>query len=152
VKQESVTRRCGGLRSSRRVADVVFGARSVALALVLATALGAMGCSSWRAANLYQSGTRALDAGALQQAVSELEMAAKLEPQRSEIRNHLGLAYAASGDAIGAEASFAAAVAIDCDNDAARRNLAALHAGELRRMPSTEPVTMQRSDESARVP
>ena len=88
------------------------------------------GCGTWQAAQLYQSGSRALESGELELAVADLESAAKLEPERSEIRNHLGLAYAAAGNVGAAEHAFEAAIALDCENAAARRNLEALHAGE----------------------
>jgi len=41
---------------------------------------------------LYQNGTSALDRGDSQQAVVELERAAELVPEASEVQNHLGLA------------------------------------------------------------
>jgi len=104
-----------------------FSAASVfvwgALVLVL---LAPAGCASWRAAQLYQSGTQALSSGEIEQAVSELERAARLQPDASEIQNHLGLAKLASGDHDAAEAAFERAVELDCDNDAARRNLASI--------------------------
>ena len=103
---------------------------AVGCAVTLALAVG-LGCGAWQAAQLYQSGSRALDSGALERAVADLESAAKLEPERSEIRNHLGLAYAAAGDVGAAEHAFEAAISLDCENAAAHRNLEALHAGKL---------------------
>ena len=61
------------------------------------TAVSLGGCASWRGARLYQSGSRALQAGEVQVAVRDLEEAARLVPDASEVQNHLGLAYAAEG-------------------------------------------------------
>jgi Flp pilus assembly protein TadD len=83
----------------------------------------ALGCSSFRAARLYQSGTSALDRGDSQQAVVELERAAELVPEASEVQNHLGLAYQAAGRQRDAESAFRRAVALDCENKAALENL-----------------------------
>ena len=66
-------------------------------------------------------------------AVAMLERAAELAPEASEVRNHLGLAYVVRGDLARAEAAFEAAIALDCDNLAARRNLRALRAGRFDR-------------------
>ena len=82
-----------------------------------------LGCASWRAAQLYHSGTAELDAGRLQRAISDLEEAARLQPAASEIQNHLGLAQLAAGDRAAAHAAFERALELDCDNQAARRNL-----------------------------
>jgi Flp pilus assembly protein TadD len=83
----------------------------------------ALGCSSFRAARLYQSGTNALDRGDTTQAVVELERAAELLPEASEVQNHLGLAYQAAGRERDAELAFRRAVALDCGNSAAVKNL-----------------------------
>lgn len=90
--------------------------------LVLAWSILA-GCASFEAARLYRSGTRALDAGDSARAVADLERAAQLMPQGSEIQNHLGLAYTAAGRDDAAVAAFRRAVEIDCDNAAAQHNL-----------------------------
>lgn len=82
------------------------------------------GCASFEAAQLYRSGSQALDAGQPELAVQDLERAAELLPQASEIQNHLGLAYAESGRPEDALAAFRRAVELDCDNEAARHNLA----------------------------
>lgn len=86
----------------------------------------ALGCTSWRAAQLYQSGTAALDAGRAQRALADLERAARLQPDASEIQNHLGLAQLAAGNRAAAREAFERAVELDCDNQAARRNLSGL--------------------------
>ncbi len=82
-----------------------------------------LGCSSLRAARLYQSGTSALDRGDFTQAVVELERAAELLPEASEVQNHLGLAYLAAGRERDAEFAFRRAAALDCGNAAAVENL-----------------------------
>lgn len=105
--------------------------RRIACAFCLVLALG---CSSFRAARLYQSGTNALDRGDSAQAIAELERAAELLPEASEIQNHLGLAYQAAGRERDAELAFRRAVALDCDNAAAVENLRVVEAraGEVR--------------------
>ena len=107
----------------------------VLLVLVVCGALAAAGCASveassrtFRGARLFVSGTEALNAGDLAQAVDELERAAALAPEASEIRNHLGLAYWASGDAQRARSAFEASLVLDCENAAARHNLTRLDA------------------------
>ncbi len=88
----------------------------------------ALGCSSFRAARLYQSGTSALDRGDSGQAIAELERAAELSPKASEVQNHLGLAYQAAGRESDAEFAFRRAVALDCGNAAAVENLRVVEA------------------------
>ena len=99
--------------------------------VAIVSALGGilLGCTSWRAARLYQSGTAALDAGQVERAMSDLEHAARLQPSASEINNHLGLAHMAAGDRKAARVAFEHALELDCDNSAARRNLAGVAAG-----------------------
>ena len=99
------------------------------LALILLLSPGLGGCASIEAARLYRSGTAALDAGAPERAIADLERAASLAPQASEVQNHLGLAYAAAGRPGDAERAFRRAALLDCDNAAARQNL---RAAELR--------------------
>ena len=100
-------------------------ARDALLTAILVGLLG-LSCASWRAAQLYQKGTAALDVGEVQRAVTDLEQASRLAPAASEIRNHLGLAYLAAGDERAARDAFERAVALDCENGAARRNLQAI--------------------------
>ncbi len=99
----------------------------------LAAALCALllGCSALEGARLYREGTRALERGDAQSAVHSLERAAERAPEASEVQNHLGLAYLASGRRGDALRAFERAVALDCDNAAARRNLSLLR-GDLR--------------------
>jgi Flp pilus assembly protein TadD len=91
-------------------------------------ALGLAGCASLRGALLFASGSEALERGDVARAIQDLEAAAALVPQASEIRNHLGLAYARAGRRDEALQAFEAALTLDCDNDAARRNLRAARA------------------------
>ena len=95
--------------------------RAIAVALLLALLL--VGCTSYRAARLYHSGTAALDRGDSGRAIAELEQAAELAPAASEVQNHLGLAYAAAGRPEDALHAFRRAVEFDCDNAAASENL-----------------------------
>ena len=84
------------------------------------------GCASWKAADLYQSGTQALDQNDPGRAVSDLERAAFLKPHSSRIQNHLGIAYERFGQSQLALDAFARAVELDCENVAAAENLSAL--------------------------
>ena len=98
--------------------------------LALLVALGLLGplqggCGSWRAAQLYQSGSAALDEGNSEAAISDLEQAAALRPRNSEIQNHLGIAYDSVGRTDRALLAFERAVEFDCENSAAAQNLAA---------------------------
>ena len=100
-----------------------FRATWLRIGCALCAVVLALGCSSFRAARLYQSGTSALDRGDSTQAVVELERAAELLPEASEVQNHLGLAYQAAGRERDAEFAFRRAVALDCGNAAAVENL-----------------------------
>jgi Flp pilus assembly protein TadD len=95
----------------------------------------ALGCSSFRAARLYQSGTSALDRGETSRAIEQLEQAAEILPEASEVQNHLGLAYWDAGREVDAERAFRRAVALDCDNSAARENLRVVEVGSRRETP-----------------
>jgi len=102
--------------------------RIPALALLVLAVAG--GCAPWQGARLYRSGSQALDRGETALAIVELERAAQLVPEASEVQNHLGLAYQAAGRDEEARLAFERAVALDCDNRAAQENLAV---AELRR-------------------
>src|SRR5215470_7190661 len=92
------------------------------------------GCSALEGARLYHSGTRALEHGDPERAVADLEGAAERVPNESEVHNRLGVAYAATGRRDDAIREFRSAVALDCANDVAARNLArALAEEETRR-------------------
>ena len=97
--------------------------RLAALAL-----LGLLGCSTLEGYRYFQAGTDALVRGDAVTAVAALERAAALVPERSEVFNHLGLAYAAAGRPADARFAFERAVALDCDNHAAQANLRAAQA------------------------
>lgn len=95
--------------------------RSRILAATLCAAL--FGCSAIEGARLYREGTLALERGDAADAVRALEGAAERAPEASEVQNHLGLAYLASGRRAEALLAFERAIALDCDNAAARHNL-----------------------------
>ena len=105
-----------------------FRATWLRIGFTLCAVVLALGCSSLRAARLYQSGTSALDRGDSTQAVVDLERAAELLPEASEVQNHLGLAYQAAGRERDAEFAFRRAVALDCENAAAVENLRVVEA------------------------
>jgi len=86
------------------------------------------GCATFQGARLYKRGTDALDRGDTSGAIADLERAAQLVPQSSEIQNHLGLARAAAGQDDAALMAFRRAVELDCSNEAAQQNLAAAEA------------------------
>lgn len=102
-----------------------FGLQTIGrmLGLALCVTLVMLGCSSFRGARMYLSGTQALDRGDAVVAIAELERAAELLPDASEVQNHLGLAYQAAGRERDAELAFRRAVALDCTNAAAAENL-----------------------------
>ncbi len=95
------------------------GARDCGSSLVGLVLL--LGCATVEGYRLFEAGNAALDRGDAAAAVAELERAATLVPERSEVQNHLGLAYAAAGRPRDALAAFERAVALDCDNRAAQR-------------------------------
>jgi Flp pilus assembly protein TadD len=82
-----------------------------------------LGCGTLEGARLYREGTDALARGDAEHAVRALESAAERAPEASEVQNHLGLAYLASGRRGEAILAFERAVELDCDNAAARHNL-----------------------------
>ncbi|HBZ69880.1 MAG TPA: hypothetical protein DEP35_09150 [Deltaproteobacteria bacterium] len=90
------------------------------------------GCATFEGARLYERGTQALDRGDAAAAIVDLEQAARLVPQSSEIQNHLGLAHEAAGQDDAALLAFRRAVALDCSNEAAQQNLAAAEARRAR--------------------
>jgi Flp pilus assembly protein TadD len=96
--------------------------RRVPIAVLLASALA--GCTTLEAARLYHSGTRALEHGQTEAAIADLEGAALRVPNASEVHNRLCVAYAAAGRRGDAIHEFQSAVALDCGNEVAVRNLA----------------------------
>ena len=97
--------------------------RREAVLVVIVACATLFGCASFRGARLYQSGSAALERGDAERAASDLERAADLVPQGSEIQNHLGLAYAELGRDDDALLAFRRAVELDCDNEQAVHNL-----------------------------
>ena len=98
--------------------------RRRAVAVALCALL--LGCNAIEGARLYRDGTRSLERGDTESAVRSLERAAERTPDASEVQNHLGIAYLAAGRRDDALHAFERAVALDCNNVAARRNLALL--------------------------
>jgi lipoprotein NlpI len=96
--------------------------------LVIFLSLSVTGCTGFRAARLYQEGTASLDSGHPELAVVQLSEASNLQPDASEIQNHLGLAFAATGQHDKALSAFERAVDLDCTNEAATQNLASAEA------------------------
>lgn len=82
-------------------------------------------CAASRGASLYRAGSRALAQGDTPRAIADLEAANALLPGRSEILNHLGIAYDKAGRSADALTAFEQAVAVDCQNAAAESNLVA---------------------------
>ena len=101
---------------------------SLALMLVVTLFAGASGCGTWRGAQLYHSGTTALEQGDVPRALEELEAAAQLVPERSEVFNNLGLAQLSADREDLALQSFERATQLDCANEQARDNLRMLEA------------------------
>jgi Flp pilus assembly protein TadD len=100
-------------------------ARVGPLAALVLLLVGAAGCTALRGARLYRSGTAALEHGDAAVAIADLEQAAALVPEASEVQNHLGLAYAEAGRRDDALRAFRRAVELDCENEAAQHNLRA---------------------------
>jgi cytochrome c-type biogenesis protein CcmH/NrfG len=140
------TQRSKGQRPSREIAVAAARAaeynqrvRSCSLLLTaLPVLVGALfastlpGCATFEGAKLYERGTQALDRGDTAGAIADLEHAAQLVPQSSEIQNHLGLAHAAAGHDDAALLAFRHAVELDCSNEAAQQNLTAAEARKAR--------------------
>ena len=98
-----------------------------------------MGCESVRAARLYTQGTHALDRGQTEEAIRDLEAAGRLAPDRSDVYNHLGIAYTESGRLVDAQKAFERAVDLDCTNQSALENLERLQASGVNRGPPAGP-------------
>ena len=94
------------------------------LTVLLVMLIGlSLGCSTYRAAQLYQTGTASIGTAEPTKAVADLERAVRLAPHASQIRNHLGIAYVEVGRFRDAIQAFEYAVLLDCDNSAAFQNL-----------------------------
>ena len=126
------SRRRETIRASGRggVARRWIGLVASVCAVTLWTACETAVARTWQAGRLYVRGTEALELGEYDRAISELEEAARLAPRASEVRNHLGLADWEAGESARARVAFEEALALDCDNEAARTNLALLEAAE----------------------
>src|SRR5204862_1748691 len=107
--------RCGWSRQTPRVGSVGLAPLLRATGAVALCAL-LLSCSAIEGARLYREGTQALERGDADSAVRSLERAAERVPQASEVQNHLGLAYLASGRRDDAVRAFERAVALDCNN------------------------------------
>jgi Flp pilus assembly protein TadD len=101
-------------------------ARTFLVLFALCAALA--GCADIEARRFYRAGTEALDRGESKRAVADLERAAALAPEISEIQNHLGIAYEDAGRSDDAVRAYERAIALDCDNRAAESNLRELRA------------------------
>lgn len=101
---------------------MVMSPLQLAVFLVISTGLSP-GCSTYRAAQLYQTGTASIGTIGSTKAVTDLERAVFLAPHASQIRNHLGIAYIEVGRFRDAIQAFESAVRLDCDNFAAFQNL-----------------------------
>jgi len=101
--------------------------------------LWVLSCASWQRTMYYRSGTRALEQGLYQEALTDLSRAAAYVDnpvQASKVRNHIGLAYLGLGRRDLALQAFREAVELDCGNRAAQFNLSAvLEEGEVRHEP-----------------
>lgn len=95
--------------------------RPVLAAILIPLLLAA--CSFAAGPRRFVSGTHALDRGDTARAISDLEEAARLLPDVSEVQNHLGIAYERAGRRDEALAAWRRAVALDCSNAAAAKNL-----------------------------
>jgi len=84
----------------------------------------ALGCAAVQGQRHYRSGTLALERGDAANAAVELEAAAAHAPGSSEVHNRLGMAYAALGRRQDAIREFERALALECGNRSAQRNLA----------------------------
>ncbi len=133
----------------RRAVGLLVGPLRVGL-LLGGLLMGAPGCASFQGSRLFVSGTEHLDRGDTQAAIADLERAAALWPDASEVQNHLGLAYASAGRHPEALSAFQRAVDLDCDNQAARANLEAARRRQAR--VARQPVAPHAAPEPAAAP
>ncbi len=126
--------RNGGHALGERALRTVVAFRTLLAVLLCAGLLVQTGCAqplqtwrdAWLGARHYGAGTEALERGDARTALEELTEAARLVPRASEVRNHLGLAWWQLGELGRARSAFEQAIVLDCDNEAARLNLARL--------------------------
>jgi Tfp pilus assembly protein PilF len=116
--------------AERRHGRVAAAAGAALLVLVLGTAFGPFPQerANYRAERHYFLGTRALNAGDLESALTHLDLAVTLEPDHSDAHNQLGLAHVGRGDYRAALADFERAVEANPRSATARTNLARVHA------------------------
>ena len=88
--------------------------RTATSLLLLALCAGVAGCADLEARRLYRDGTSAIDRGEPQRAIADLQQAAALAPEISQIQNHLGIAYEDAGRNDDALLAYERAVALDC--------------------------------------
>ena len=93
------------------------------MGILIALLSGVLACEGLRGARLYSEGTQALDRGDTARAIQDLEAASRLAPGRSDVFNHLGIAYWEAGKPEAARVAFERAVDLDCTNQAAEENL-----------------------------
>ncbi len=103
--------------------DSSWVSRTGVVAILLCSMLGLTDCTATRGASQYRAGSRALARGDITRAILKLEAANASLPDRSEILNHLGIAYDKAGRSEDAMRAFEQAVAADCRNNAAESNL-----------------------------
>ncbi len=111
--------------------------RRIAVCVAL-SGVAALGCASLQAAQAYRMGPAALERGDTARAVEELERAARLMPETSEVHNQLGVAHVNAGELELALADFQRATALDCDNVEAAANLARARAHATHRLAAGE--------------
>ena len=97
--------------------------QGLSLGILIALLSGVLACEGLRGARLYSQGTQALDRGDTARAIQDLEAASRLAPGRSDVFNHLGIAYWEAGKPEAARVAFERAVDLDCTNQAAEENL-----------------------------
>jgi Flp pilus assembly protein TadD len=115
--------------------------------MLLALCAAVAGCADIEARRFYRAGTEALDRGESNRAVADLERAAALAPEISEIQNHLGIAYEDAGRRDDAVLAYERAVALDCDNRAAESNLRDLRARRVDEARPDDPRSSPQGDE-----
>lgn len=95
----------------------------LSLTLVATTVSSHAACSFSHGPRLYVSGSKALDRGEIGRAIADLEEASRFMPESSEVQNHLGIAYEQAGRSEDAHRAWKRAVALDCSNQEAAKNL-----------------------------
>jgi len=128
ARDASARRRTARRRRACPSAPVSRSTLALLVCTFIGTVVAAGGCATWRGARLYHSGTAALERGDVPRALADLEAAAALVPERSEVYNNLGLAQLGADREDLALRAFERATQLDCRNEAARDNLRRLEA------------------------